>query len=390
MPGGFRENTRVKSMRLILEIISGPKTGQRIEARAGQVVHIGRTTSADVPIGDSFMSGRHFAVECKGNACSVRDLGSRNGTQVNGEKVPSAVLREGDKIHAGQTDFVVHVETGDSSLDRLPPSQLNVTMPPTGPLGVAVEPKPATKGLGPSDAGKTKLAVESGGAPVEGASKPSHAAQSPQAPKVAAPRKQAVPEALPREKKAPALVEQEEALRSYEAATPEGTLLRVLENQSGSLMALVDAARDRRVLDLLYSSGEEYQSLYRDNQNLALAPHLVRLPRSSPLLKQMTQEGWGHGWGIYLTCAAPLRDLRDYFRQALMVTTPDGVELFSRFYDPRFFRGLLENCSATEAEKFFGPISSYLMEADRPEILLQFKKSPGGVEKTGHLLTLLE
>jgi len=69
---------------------------------------------------------------------------------------------------------------------------------------------------------------------------------------------------------------------------------------------------------------------------------------------------------------------------------PDGMELFSRFYDPRFFRAFLETCGAAEAEKFYGPITSYFMEDDRPEILLQFTRSKRGAEKKGHLLSVLE
>src|SRR5262249_54256669 len=107
------------------------------------------------------------------------------------------------------------------------------------------------------------------------------------------------------------------------------------------------------------------------------------------LLKQMVHQGWGRGWGVYLTCSLSLAQVRDYFRSSLLVTMPDGMELFSRFYDPRFFRSFLESCSAAEAENFFGPITSYLMEDERSEILLQFKRGKKGPEKKGHLLSVL-
>jgi hypothetical protein len=177
---------------------------------------------------------------------------------------------------------------------------------------------------------------------------------------------------------------------AYEAATPEGSLLRILQNQPEPLLALIDATREKRVIDLLHKSGEEYRSLYRDEQNAALAPHLVRLPPQSLLLRQMIKEGWGHSWGVYLTCNASLRELREYFRTALMVKMPDGMEMFSRFYDPRFFRGFLETCTVEEAQRYFGPIRSYLMESERPEILLEFTRSSKGTEKKGHLLSVLE
>lgn len=377
-------------MRLILEIISGPEAGQKIIVQAGQTVRIGRTSNAGVAVEDTFMSSQHFAIECMGGACGLRDLGSRNGTKLNGEKVTSVVLQNGDRILAGQTEFVVQVESDDPASDQLPPSQLKDTLPPTEILRAASEGKVVAKVQAPSQTVESNLVVESWSKDAAEPSRPPHVVQPFQVPEASAPLKKSVPGALREEKKPQVSAGLEQAILSYEAATPEGTLLRILQNQPEHLMALVDATRDRRVLDLLHNSSEEYRSLYRDDQNLAIAPYVVRLPPSSPVLKQMIHEGWGRGWGVYLTCAGPLHELREYFRQALMVSTPDGVELFSRFYDPRFFRGFLESCSATEAEKFFGPISSYLMEAERPEILLQFTKTPRGAEKKGHLLTRLE
>lgn len=354
-------------MRLVLEVISGPKAGQKIIAEAGESVTIGRTNKSNVELEDTFMSGQHFAIECVGGACGVRDLKSRNGTRLNGSPVKVAVLRDGDKISAGQTDFVVRVEADESAPEQ-GPTQLNVTIPPK------------------ESAQLEERLVERSESPTSAYADPRY-----QVPKGTEPRPaKIVPEPLPEKKKAEVPAALEPAMRSYEAATPEGTLIRLLQDQPEPLMALVDAVRDRRVLDLLHSSGEEFRSLYSNQQNEAISPFLVRMPRLSTLLKQMVHEGWGRGWGVYLTCRVPLADLREHFRRALMVRLPDGVELFSRFYDPRFFRVFLEGCSAAEAQKFFGPISAYFMEAERPEILLEFKKSSAGVEKKGHLLTRLE
>ena len=347
-------------MRLVLEITSGPNAGQKFIAQAGESVSVGRTNKANVELQDIFMSGQHFVVECVGGACGVRDLKSRNGTRVNGESVKVAILNDGDKISAGQTDFVVHIETD------APSSELADTIPPSQRLQSLEEmpvPRPKSSFTAPYQDPRYEV---------------------PKSPEPPSTRK--VPERLPEEKK-PAL---ESAMHVYEAATPEGTLMRLLQDQPEPLMALVDAVRDRHVLDLLRSSGEEYRSLYSNQQNEAISPLLVRISRQSRLLKEMIHEGWGHSWGVYLTCSAPLAELREHFRTALMVSTPDGVELFSRFYDPRFFRSFLEGCTAAEAQRFFGPISAYLMEADRPEILLEFRKSRTGVEKKGHLLTRLD
>src|SRR5215213_149823 len=351
-------------MRLVLEIISGPNTGQKIVAQAGESVTIGRTKKAQVELEDTFMSGQHFAIECMGGACGVRDLKSRNGTKVNGVPVKVEVLKDGDKISAGQTDFIIRIDADDSA-DQAP-TQLNVTIPPSGPLIEKPEEKPVAQS-------KPSLPTSSYPDPrVE-------------TPKLSEPTREA-PEHFPAKKQA-AL---DPAMHAYESATPEGVLMRLLQNQTEPLMALVDAVKDRRVLGLLHSSSAEYRSLYSNQQNEAISPLLVRVPAHSPLLKQMIHEGWGHGWGVYLTCSVPLAELREHFRRSLMVSMPDGVELFSRFYDPRFFRRFLEGSTAAEAQRFFGPISAYFMEAERPEILLEFKQGSTGVEKKGHLLTTLE
>jgi hypothetical protein len=177
------------------------------------------------------------------------------------------------------------------------------------------------------------------------------------------------------------------ALSPFESVTPEGRLFKILSSETDHLIALVDAIRDRSALEFLKTPGLEYSSLYTNNANPTIAPYLVNLPAHSEVLKQIIQKGWGRGWGVFVTCPFPLATLCNYFRSALMVTMPDGTELFSRFYDPRFFRDFFEGCSRAEAEKFFGPISSYFVEDERPEILLQYTITEKGTEKKGHLLT---
>ena len=119
-------------MRLLLKIISGSLSGQQIAIDEGKLFRIGRTAKSDFPTEDGFMSGEHFSVE--GAAVwIIRDLKSRNGTRVNGKRVNSAELEEGDKIHAGSTDFEVHLEKlKDESLVSFDKCLL-ATLPPTIP-----------------------------------------------------------------------------------------------------------------------------------------------------------------------------------------------------------------------------------------------------------------
>src|SRR4026208_2430545 len=58
---------------------------------------------------DPLMSARHFAIRCERDHCRLRDLGSTNGTFVNGSNIPEATLHDGDRIVAGQSTFVVRL-----------------------------------------------------------------------------------------------------------------------------------------------------------------------------------------------------------------------------------------------------------------------------------------
>lgn len=118
----------------ILEAISGPITGRRLEVRGGSIVRIGRTGKCDYAIAeDGYLSGLHFSVECDGSECRIRDMGSSNGTFVNGSRITDHVIREGDSVVAGGSTFRVHV-------DRVPeiasgPRVSTAPMPVTGDGG---------------------------------------------------------------------------------------------------------------------------------------------------------------------------------------------------------------------------------------------------------------
>ena len=168
------------------------------------------------------------------------------------------------------------------------------------------------------------------------------------------------------------------------APTPESRLIAMLNDKFQPLYAILDAARDPRVLKLLLESKEQYQSLYQGksaDQLLHFAPYLVRLPKRSPLIEQLIKNGWGKSWGIYLTCDQPFETVRSHFRHFLIVKTEAGKDLYFRFYDPRVLQAYLPTCSPGEAEQFFGPIKDYLMEDMMLETLVQFPARDRGAKK---------
>ena len=153
-------------------------------------------------------------------------------------------------------------------------------------------------------------------------------------------------------------------------------LLDILRNIGGPLFAILDAARDDRILQILAASGEEHQSLYAGLQGEILAPYapyLVRLPADSPLLKTLIAEGWGQSWGICLVSGADWKTLRKHFRTFLMVKLPDAQTVYFRYYDPRVLRLYLPTCDADESRHVFGPISAFLCESAIPSVLNVFQ-----------------
>jgi pSer/pThr/pTyr-binding forkhead associated (FHA) protein len=59
---------------------------------------VGRSTDADIRIDDSAFADRHARIDLSGDTIVLRDLGSAEGSIVNGEPVRDAVLKPGDQI----------------------------------------------------------------------------------------------------------------------------------------------------------------------------------------------------------------------------------------------------------------------------------------------------
>jgi pSer/pThr/pTyr-binding forkhead associated (FHA) protein len=84
-------------------------TNRRFDLQVGRNV-IGRGTDSDLQLLDQGVSRRHAELRWDGNYATVYDLGSTNGTSVNGHDVASHVLRHGDVIRVGHTRLVFQQE----------------------------------------------------------------------------------------------------------------------------------------------------------------------------------------------------------------------------------------------------------------------------------------
>jgi DNA-binding NtrC family response regulator len=103
----------VSSAVFTLVAVSGPdtgKTGSLDAAHAGPLL-VGTSVSCELVLGDRAVSRRHLALEVGADSLRVRDLGSKNGTYVNGVRVGDAFLAGGEHLRIGET--VLRVDRAD-------------------------------------------------------------------------------------------------------------------------------------------------------------------------------------------------------------------------------------------------------------------------------------
>jgi len=88
--------------RMLVE--KGPDRGKSVTMGAGQQVVVGRDVAANLQLSDQMCSRRHFLIAAKGSIFGLKDLGSANGTLVNGRRMQNAHrLEYGDTIQIGET-----------------------------------------------------------------------------------------------------------------------------------------------------------------------------------------------------------------------------------------------------------------------------------------------
>ncbi|WP_435007289.1 protein kinase domain-containing protein [Tundrisphaera lichenicola] len=98
-------------MNVVLRVTAGPHSGMEYTFDRHETFVIGRSSQVQFPVPeDGFLSRNHFLIEFNPPVCYLRDLGSTNGTKVNGLRVDGVRLRDGDTISAGESSFVIRVE----------------------------------------------------------------------------------------------------------------------------------------------------------------------------------------------------------------------------------------------------------------------------------------
>lgn len=82
---------------------------------------IGRSPENSIRLEDNSVSGRHAEIAMVAENCYLKDLGSTNGTLVNGEPVTEVQLRTGDRIRFGKVDasYEREIVSANQPLPRL-------------------------------------------------------------------------------------------------------------------------------------------------------------------------------------------------------------------------------------------------------------------------------
>jgi len=88
---------------MFVVVTSGPSTGQRFPVGGG--LEVGREATGIRLSGDSQASRRHARLQSTPTGIEVSDLGSTNGTFVNGQRIQTAVAGPGDVIQVGSTSL---------------------------------------------------------------------------------------------------------------------------------------------------------------------------------------------------------------------------------------------------------------------------------------------
>lgn len=141
----------------MLRVMEGPDSGQALVLDPCGPPHavLGNASSCSLQLSDPHISRRHVALTATATHILLVDLGSRNGTYVNGILVREARLHGGETITIGRTTLGVETDEATAPNNRLstlppPPSVVSEVVPAAEPAkpdfleGVLVEQLPFT------------------------------------------------------------------------------------------------------------------------------------------------------------------------------------------------------------------------------------------------------
>src|SRR5215470_12608941 len=99
----------------VLRFISGKYQGGEFPIVNDKPIIVGRSSDLDMVLVEDMVSRKHARITMQQDQIWIEDLGSTNGTFVNGEKIKRARLKEGDRVLIGTS--ILKVIAGEGSRD---------------------------------------------------------------------------------------------------------------------------------------------------------------------------------------------------------------------------------------------------------------------------------
>lgn len=121
---------------------------------------------------------------------------------------------------------------------------------------------------------------------------------------------------------------------------------------------------------------KRHHSLYSGSSATELAevaPYLFQFETASSLASWLLPRCQGKSWATFLQSAEGPQELRRHLRKFLMVRSPEGKDLYYRYYDPRVLRDTLPTFDTQTQREIMGPIEKWLAEAIEPGRALCFQ-----------------
>jgi len=408
---------------LILKVIGGRHTGAAFTAAPNTPCVVGRGEDATIRLDDLSLSGRHFELIWNGLIARCRDLGSANGTTVDGERIRTVLLRDRAEIAAGGNLFLVRLPAGAASAAADAPAAAGET-PTTA--AAAAEPEALEhelrcvvfKVLRGGRAGEMLVAPpvarvvvgrdtgcqvclddhEVSGKHFELVwSDPDwrvHDLGSANGTKLNGVR---ISDAVVHDRDEITLGRAQLLVRLPQIAPPPevepvfplpvfgafadtpappappvdeaDALLTALRAGLAAapgmrLYAVIDGAQAVELAVIARQLGHAVFTLFSGAAAGGLAhvgPCLVVLDDAAPFLPRW-RAACGRNAGILLQSEAAPEPLSAHLRQIFVVTDESNQEFFFRYYDPRVLRVFLPTCTGDELRAFFGPVTRWIAE----------------------------
>src|SRR5262249_52310627 len=109
------QTARPPARSYVLRFISGKYQGGEFPIVPEKQIVVGRSSALDMVLVEDMVSRKHARIAMQQDQIWIEDLGSTNGTFVNGEKIKRARLKEGDRVLIGTS--ILKVIAGEGSRD---------------------------------------------------------------------------------------------------------------------------------------------------------------------------------------------------------------------------------------------------------------------------------